>query len=277
LHERRVARVHWCKKVQTASPFPESSPFAACVRLRCKTQGGASHKTDAKSKFVTAPYVIGDEGGIEAVVPEHCPCGGDGQECRVWRHAYRLRKQGPGHRLLVVRCTAHGIYFTLYPPGWTPWGRKPIAGRPADETMLDAALDAACDAASGVLWPRHQGQEQDGGKVARAQSRRIAHAARWLGLWGGDVLEDAVFEALGLDSLDAHRKARQEWANAPGRRRRGQLVVDILRELQSADRVLERLLEAGTATQSFDVVYIVDQDGGLRRLPSLGKTTENAV
>lgn len=273
MHERRLAHVYWCKKEQTARPFHENSPFAACVPLRCKTQGEASHKTDAKSKFVTTRYVEDDDGHLKAVVPEHGPCGGNGQPCRLWHHAYRDRHEGPDHRLLVVRCTTHGIYFTLYPPGWTPWGRKPVVAASSDETLFEAA----CDAASGVLWPRHKAREQNDGRVARSQARHIENAARWLGLYDGHGLEDAICEALGLDSLDAHQKARQKWAQASGRKPRGQLVVDILDEFTEGAMVLEGLLKAGTATQSFDVVYIVDHDGGLRRLPSLGMKPENAA
>lgn len=143
----------------------------------------------------------------------------------------------------------------------------------ADETLFSAAFDAASD----VLWPRHQAREQDDGHVARAQSRHIEYAARWLGLWDGQGLEDAIHEALGLDSLDAHQKARRAWTQAWGRKPRGQLVVDILDELAEATMLLERLLQAGTATQSFDVVYVVDKDGGLRRLPSLGRKAKNAA
>jgi hypothetical protein len=146
-----------------------------------------------------------------------------------------------------------------------------VVAASADETLFSAARDAS----SGVLWPRHQAREQNDGEVARAQSRSIAQAARWLGLWDGDGLEDAIFEALGLDSLDAHQKARQKWAQASGRKVRGRLIVDMVDELQRGDRVLERLLEAGTATQNFDVVYIVDQDGGLRRLPRLGRKAKS--
>lgn len=245
MHERRLALIRWCKKVQTAGVLEGARRLPLAFHLRCKTQGGASHKTDAKRKFVTTAYLAGDDGHLEAVVPEHCMCGGDGRPCRVWRHAYRERHEGPGHRLLVVRCTTHGVYFTLYPPGWTPWGRKPVVAASVDQTLFSAARDAS----SGVLWPRHQAREQNDGKVARAQSRHIAYAARWLGLWGGDGLEDAIFEALGLDSLDAHQKARQRWAQASGRKVRGQLVVDVVEELQGGAFLLERLLQAGTATQ----------------------------
>lgn len=242
-------------------------------RLRCKTQGESSHNTDAKRKFMTVRYLEGEDGALEAVVPEHCMCGGDGRACRIWRHAYRARQQGPDHRLLVARCTTHGVYFTLYPPGWTPWGRKPVVAASADETLFSAARDAA----SGLLWPRHQGREQSDGEVARTQSRDIENAARWLGLRETRDLEDAIFEALGLESLDAHQSARRMWAQATGRQPRARLVVDILDELDGADRLLERLLEAGTATQHFDVVYIVDKNGGLRRLPSLGRKAQNAA
>lgn len=234
---------------------------------RCKTQGGSCHRKDAKRKFITTPYVEGDDGEAEAVVPDRCACGENGQSCRIWRHELRNRQDGPDHRLLVIRCVTHERYFTLYPPGWTPFGRRPVADDVADNTLFGPALQAG----RGNLWPRHASRKQRGGDVAAMQSRYIERAACWLGLCEEDEqVADAIFEALELPSLSTHRTQRTRWEQASTRRMRGRIVEDVFEELPVDEMCCQRLLRAGMATQVFDAVYVVNHTGVTRRLPLLG-------
>lgn len=203
---------------------------------------------------------------MEAVVPDRCACGEDGHTCRIQRHELRERKEGPDHRLLVIRCVTHERYFTLYPPGWTPFSRRPVVGDVEEETLFGPALRAAAD----DIWPRHASRKQRGAEVATMQFRYIERAASWLGLCEDEDVADAIFEALELPSLSTHRKARTRWTRASTRRGRGQIIEGVFDEISFDATCCERLLRAGTATQVFDVVYMVDHTGVIRRLPPLG-------
>jgi hypothetical protein len=61
-------------------------------------------------------------------MPEQCIEGASGQgaQCVVRVHHRRERKTGPEHALVVAECLTHGAAFTLYPPGFVPYGRAAI-------------------------------------------------------------------------------------------------------------------------------------------------------
>lgn len=138
------------------------------------------------------------------------------------------------------------------------------------DTIEETIFGPALDAASGELWPRHASRGQRDGTVAAAQSRYITQAARWLGLCEDEFVADAIFEALELPCLSAHRQARKNWTVASSRKMRGQVVECIVEALPLDGMCCERLLRAGMATQVFDAVYMVDHTGVIRRLPPLG-------
>lgn len=46
-------------------------------------------------------------------------------------HHRRERKTGPAHPVVVAECLTHGVAFTLYPPGFVPYGRAAIV--PVDD------------------------------------------------------------------------------------------------------------------------------------------------
>ena len=190
-------------------------------------RAGASQTTDAKRKFVTAKYVDG-----VAEIPVHCPWGGDGEGCRVHVHDRRNRKCGPGFALYVVRCQTHSRAFTLYPPGWYPWGRAPA----------DDGFAAAKDAAAGDLWP--ESRDAAGQPSATTQRRQIVRCAMWLGL-SGDVRDgEAVCDVLRVP-LAAHADARRHWAVAGRRDARGRVIADVLAAVPETGRG-ERLLKVVT-------------------------------
>lgn len=231
-----------------------------------KTQGGSSHTKDAKRKFVVTDYRTGEDGALDGVLPARCIGSEDGEACQIWRHDWRERVDGPGHRLRIVRCVTHGVYFTLYPPGFTPWGRRPVADDDVDETVFGPALEAA----TGCLWPRHKLRAQDDGRYALAQRRHIRRAAQWLGLVGADGQADQVSQLLEIPSLATHQKARMDFEQARSRGERGEIVACILEAIPHDSTWTRRLLGAGTATQIFDVVYRVGADKTLERLPAIG-------
>lgn len=106
-------------------------------------------------------------------LPDTCPLGAkDGQACRLFTDHFRERKTGPQFALCVMRCRSHEIGFTLYPPGYPPWGRKPwvrdgVVAK-VEEEVEDTAkrfrntyFDAALEAAEGVVWPREKTLDSD--------------------------------------------------------------------------------------------------------------------
>lgn len=72
--------------------------------------------------FVIADYVD----GILVDMPLACPYRSIEAPCDVVRHGLRSRRTGPAHSLVVCRCHAHGQLFSVYPPGFVPYARRPV-------------------------------------------------------------------------------------------------------------------------------------------------------
>lgn len=105
-------------------------------------------------------------------LPNVGPCADpDGQPCKLSSHHFRQRKTGPCFPLMVMSCQPHKKAFTLYPPGHTPYGRKPLAnvaedgteitGDQGDHRFQDTLFDAALDAAKGNFWFRRYGYDRE--------------------------------------------------------------------------------------------------------------------
>jgi hypothetical protein len=212
----------------------------------------------ARVSFIIAPYQPDDHGMLRPLVPDQCHRGADdGQRCDLHVHHWRERKTGPEFRLLVMECRTHDIAFTLYPPGFVPYGRCAVApvdlqgqplhvageqGREATLSWEQTLYSAALDAARRQPWPR----SNDGGQQLgcwRTQGRRIAQLGRIAGLTGeGD---SPMVGPLGI-SLLGQREARTAYAQAKGYEQRGRAVRLIAVELQNAScDVLELMLAAG--------------------------------
>lgn len=220
--------------MQTAGCHP---PIARSKPHRLIKQGGSSHTQDAKRKFVTAVYRMTAD-GVVADVPKHCPFGGDGKECRVHRHDWRSRGFGPGHPLRIVWCVTHSHAFTLYPPGWFPYSRRPVAVRSRDwtKTIFVAAVCAAAE----ELWPEERAGEY--GHRATPQRRFIEACGHWLGLDRSLRQGESVAELLGVP-LAAYATSQEQWADAVGRVQRGRVIRDLLAAVPDADdRLVTRML-----------------------------------
>ncbi len=223
-----------------------------CVPVKLASNSGAHtpnevkkacHKTHPEAKrFVTTEYWFDEKGRPTARMPEHCPMGADGSKCRIRKHSTRDRKTGPEHPLVVVKCIGHGIYFTLYPPGHVPYGRKRVVPDDAHgqdpwrRTQFKAAVEAA---AGEPAWSR----EPDGGPGWWTQRRQIERAAEMLGLTCPARQAERVADALSAGVL-AHAQARRQYGEATGFRGRAQAVVRVL-DVLSRGGLLERLLLAG--------------------------------
>ena len=72
-------------------------------------------------------YRAGDHGYLRPDTPEKCPLSKEhAGPCQIHVERWRQRKHGPGYYLLTFVCLNGKGSFTVYPPGWLPYGRKPI-------------------------------------------------------------------------------------------------------------------------------------------------------
>jgi len=173
--------------------------------------------------------------------------------------------------LLVARCKTHGVSFTLYPPGYVPYGRQRLAPVVPDGSAVVAEappradggasvgeagrfagtmFGAALDAARGELWPSGWQQPVDAGRSARwasTQARRTRRASRLLGVAPGLALETRVLvaEALGVEAVLLHEESRKLEA-AAGVIATGRAVDAVLAALPATGCLVDRLAEAGS-------------------------------
>lgn len=160
--------------------------------------------------------------------------GEDGSQCAVGRHDVRQRKSGPGHALVVCRCRAHGVFFTVYPPGYVPYGRvaviaedsegRAIGGEALGTTVFGAALEAS------ARTERRRMQR-------RTMQRRLSVCAAMLGLWPAlsEPVRDQIADALWLPRLAARASARV-YGRARLLRERSALVLELLGRVPFARR-----------------------------------------
>jgi hypothetical protein len=130
---------------------------------------------------VQVPYRQDEAGRLGAPLPERCPLGDDGSDCRVGVRGHRLRKTGPQIALTVARCHRHCVSFTVYPPAYVPYGRAAVTPLDVDGRRVQAepgalvavagtSWEAVADAAAGRRWPETSGAMGS----RRTQGRRLS-------------------------------------------------------------------------------------------------------
>ena len=185
-------------------------------------------------------FVIGEYAEGELIeLPWSCPQCEAGVPCDVVLHGLRDRKCGPGHALAVARCHAHGLSFTVYPPGFVPYARRALLEVPGAESPPPAALPSmatvAADAAAGVAWPRGAAEE---GRCWSTQGRVLTRLGRVVG--ASAEASDREFMAVAL-GLPLH--LLWEVSEATGYRARGRALTEVVAILG-----LDGLLLAGALT-----------------------------
>ncbi len=168
-----------------------------------------------------------------------------------------------------MRCLAHQKYFTIYPPGYNPYGRKPLVhlatdgGRLLDlengverfqGTLFDAALDASKNKPCG-----------DGQGLSSflpflpTQVRHIQRAAAILGLEPAlnDDQRHAIAQTLTLPSLLLHTAAACFVTN-PGYQDAGKAICSVLKELPDTTSLFERLAETGYQTGLWPAPFFME-------------------
>jgi len=81
-----------------------------------------------------------------------CPCGADGckdgQNCDVTIHRERKRKHPKNLTVLEMYCATHKLFFTVYPVGYTPYGRQQLVELDALGFEIEHEGTASAEAAS---------------------------------------------------------------------------------------------------------------------------------
>lgn len=173
----------------------------------------------ALRRVVAAAYFIDPHGRLRPRRPRRCArldCEGD---CRISFHRWRTRKCGVEHPLACFICLEHDCSFTVYPPGWLPFGRRPIVEVTASgfdvgglekgvEAWSETAFGAAVDAGVKRLWPVTAGGSKEWEKrysrkpygVRRTQARHVKGVLELMALSAELALErPTVAAALDFD------------------------------------------------------------------------------
>jgi len=146
----------------------------------CPRAGIYDHRAVQERLFVIAPYTADLSGLFQVARPLACPRGeGLKPGCQVVVHQRRRRATGiPWGWVAVLRCDAHDVAFTAYPPGHIPYGREPLIQLAPDGSSLigggpDARFSETPFAAALGLGD---------GPSRSTTSRRIRRSAALLGL-----------------------------------------------------------------------------------------------
>lgn len=211
--------------------------------------------------FVNVAYLPDLDGRwAPASLPDRCPLSLEKPAiaCRVRVDHQRERKTGHCSPLTVARCRPHRRSFTLYPCGFAPHGRVPIAAvdprgtqilAPSGQPGLEAAwrgtpFEAALDAAQGVAWPRTGAGSRRDGRWWRTQGRWLALEATVLGIAVLAAGRVAIAAGLEVPAL-ALQDAALAYQEARGYRMRGAAILSVLSVLPPSLQIAGRLLGSG--------------------------------
>lgn len=201
----------------------------------------------------------------------------DDKECRIVKNHLRDRKTGPDF-ILVVRCKTHNVCFSIYPIGYTPYGREKIAQVSPDGKMpvggqgsgrfAGTYFDAALDAAKSNAW-RHDYQTSPPGPGPGfiTQSLRLNRCCTWFGINpDSDATQrEAVTHLLDVPGqlLHDHMQCISEH---PGYQNKGYAVCSILEKLHCGPTLFERLAALGANVGFWPPLHIWDAQHSCLRL-----------
>lgn len=227
--------------------------------------------------YVVSPYYADSDGKFIPELPGFGPCHHwDQRPCNLCIDHYRHRKTGPGFPILVIRCTTHKKGFTIYPPGYAPYGRQLLAPVGPDgnlitkksgaqrfkETYFDAALDAAnhcfwpCESTLNSLAPRYS-----------TQKRHLSRAGLLLGIQPGlhPRLREEVAQMLAVPGQRLHDSAAFMAAH-PDCQSQGKAICMVLDSLQPSPFLFDRLADAGCGVCLWPPLNRWDPQGKIFRL-----------
>ena len=225
-------------------------------------------QTVARRHLVVTPYEADGENRMVPRIPDTCPLGiQDGRPCRLFLDHWRSRKTGPCFPLTVLRCRTHETALTLYPPGYTPWGRKKWAPVAPDGAALtceggvlrfqDTYFEAALVAAEGIVWAREKEFAEDFRNPSLiTQHCHLDRALRLLGLKGDPGWREAFAQTLFIPGQRLH-EAAQAIAWPSDLSALGRVVRDVLSEIpRFLGDLFERLAAGGAAVGLWPVLHV---------------------
>jgi hypothetical protein len=158
-----------------------------------------------------------------------------------------------------MRCGTHEIGFTLYPPGYTPWGRRPWVGEgivaKVENDVKDNAewfrstyFEAALDAAQRVFWPREKTSDSDFATPSDlTQECHLSRSIRLLGINQEPSMREVFAQLLRLPGQTLNDAARII-GQAPNRANPGRAVCTVLEAIPlTLTRIFEHLAICGAA------------------------------
>ena len=221
-----------------------------------------STQKKAEREFLICDYVADSSGRMRCAKPASLPCGGDGEPCRVWIHDWRQRGSGPEYQLMVVYCKTHGRYFTVYPPGWAPCQRAPVAPQGSAGDGPEAWTETLFESAVSDRWLGHY--EFDGKTNWRTHRRRLVRYGELLGLSKSFALGEEVAALLELP-LHVHVAARKQFArgNLHWQRR---AVCRVLETIPVTARLWRQMVRAGCAAGAWGTPWYWTPGGVLERV-----------
>ncbi len=214
-----------------------------------------THSVKKDRNYVISPYYADDNGKFRPEMPDLGPCdASDDCPCRICVNHYRKRKTGP-FDFLVAECKTHAISFTIYPHGYAPFQRQPLAPVAPDGDLItrengvsrfeDTYFKAAIDAADFVFWP-YQSDADYNMPRRITQKRHLGRAALILGV--APQLTDRVREELAqILSLPGHllHGCAALIKQCPGLQERGKAICRVLKVICKSSSIFKRLAEAG--------------------------------
>ncbi len=210
---------------------------------------------------------------MPTVCPKHFV---DDHDCRIKNSHRRFRKTGPEFPLFVVVCKEHDIGFTLYPPGFYPYGRQKLAQVSADGSLVveedshrfsDTLFDAALDAAVGDVWH----QESTNNSLTPRLTTQNRHLDRIIRLFG-----------IGGDEKPRQREELSQILMIPGQllhdctaslqdiispRLKGKIICRILDKIPFFVNIFERLVEIGAGAGLWPTPLFCKSRGLLQLTP----------
>ncbi len=224
---------------------------------------GCHKGRNCPGSFVVAPYRPGADQRLRPELPRSCPWKDKRKDadsrCTVSEHHMRQRRTGPDHALMVAECGTHGRGFTIYPPGFAPYLRRPVLALTPDgsgvhgDGVKTSLFEAAQDASDGESW-RPSGPAYTTGRW-RTQQRHIQVGVQLLGLDAEvpDATREQIAHRLAVPLLDL-APAPPQWA---GFRTRGQRVMEVFARLPRTLSLPKQLLRCGSAAGLWPVPVFV--------------------
>ena len=222
--------------------------------------------------FVVTKYYGNDKNEIVPVMPTCCPLHKGNEMCALGVKDWRIRQTGPGFAFCVMHCRTHQRCFTLYPPGYVPYGRQAIVdldisgqpvgserGPPFSGTYFQAALDGA----EGKAWPK---EELEGSQAPRFITQR-RHLARGCHLLGISEYQENMAGTLNIAGL-VIKQASHRLQNRTGYRLMATCITSVLKHLTPSLRCFLNIASCGYYAGIWPAIQWWDEAKGFwRRIP----------